>query len=128
MYALAMIIDDSPLERFLGEILIKNSGFAREVISFNSPIDALTYFAQPETGGHVLPDVIFVDIYMPMMNGFGFLDEYLKLPQAVQEYCKVVMISSTRSPEDYAEMKKYPAIRAFLSKPLSEGALRGLVL
>ncbi len=128
MYATAMVIDDSALERFLAEILIKNSGFAKEVACFNSPVDALVHITEPGKDDSVLPDVIFVDICMPMMNGFGFLDEYLLLPEAVRRHCKIVMMSSTRSPEDYAQMKKYPVISAFLPKPLSEAALKGLVL
>lgn len=127
MYGTVMVIDDSAIERFLAETLIRNSRFAQKVISFNAAADALALLASQANTPTTLPDVIFVDIYMPLMNGFQFLDEYLQLPEAVHQHCKVVMISSTRSQEDFSEMKKYPVIRCFLTKPLSEAALTGLV-
>lgn len=128
MYGTVMVIDDSAIERFLAETLIRNSRFAQKTISFNAAANALDMLTSSAHDTSLLPDIILVDIYMPLMNGFQFLDEYLKLPENVQQHCKIVMMSSTRSPDDYAQMKMYPVIHSFLAKPLSEAALTGLAL
>jgi CheY-like chemotaxis protein len=124
MYQRVMVIDDSVLERFLAETVVKSSGFAKEVISFNNAPDALVYLEREEN----LPDVILLDIQMPVMTGFEFLDKYVQLPDAIQQHCKIIMFSSSLADEDMARVKKYPAVRKYLAKPLSEELFRGLEL
>ena len=63
--------------------------------------------------------MIFLDIYMPMMSGFEFLDKYMELPEAVRDQCTVIMISSTFRIEDSQRMSVYPAVKKFLYKPFS---------
>ncbi len=57
------------------------------------------------------------------MDGFDFVESYMKLPSLLRDNCKIVMISSTNSPEDFARISTYPAIALFFSKPLSEKIL-----
>ena len=115
-----MIIDDSPLERYMTETIVKRSLSAVKIISFPSASAAIEHLrALPAIEGS-FPSVIFLDIYMPVMNGFDFLDEYAAFPENVRERCKIVMFSSTENDEDHARMRKYKDIYKFLSKPLSD--------
>lgn len=125
MYKTIVIIDDSPLERFLAETLAKSSGFAQVVIPFATAAEALAYLADPAA---TMPDIILVDIQMPLINGFQFLEEYGKLPEEATGSCKVIMFSSTLAPEDKARVKSYPVVKAFIEKPLSEKKFRELIL
>jgi len=126
MYHKAIVIDDSLLERFLAERIIKNSLFAKEVMTFNSPIDALGYLKTFDSNTDKLPDVIFLDIHMPVMNGFDFLNKFLELSADIKKHCKILMFSSTDAYEDHLRMRGYPIIRKFLTKPLSEEMLINL--
>jgi len=115
-----MIIDDSDLQRYLTETIVKRNLPVEQIVSFNSPIGALAYLHSIENYSDTFPKVIFLDIHMPLMNGFGFLDKYLEFPEKVREDCKIVMLSSTDSDEDHARMNDYPIIYKFISKPMSD--------
>lgn len=128
MYNTVMIIDDSSMERFLTEVRMKNCRFAEHIMSFNSGIEALRHLVSLESSGLKFPDIIFLDIHMPLMNGFEFLDKFLEFSDEIKEQCKIVLFSSTDASEDHARMKTYPIIRKFLSKPLSNDMLNELVL
>ncbi len=124
MYNTAMVVDDSALERFLAETIMKGARFAEKVISFNNGPDALAHLQKTEQ----LPDVILLDIQMPLMTGFEFLEEYMQLPENIQQHCKVVMFSSTLADEDMTRIKQYPFVKKYFSKPLAEDMFRGLEL
>ena len=128
MYNTVMIVDDSNLERFITEVRMKKCRFAEHILSFNSGIEALRYLWPVERVGVKFPDIIFLDIYMPLMNGFEFLDEFLKFPDEIKKHCRIVVFSSTDAPEDHARMKTYPIIWKFLSKPLTDRILTELIL
>ena len=128
MYDTVMIVDDSMLELFIAETRMKQWQFAKQILVFNSGIPALAYLQSLENNVDIFPEIIFVDIYMPIMNGFEFIDKFLGFSDEVKERCKIVIFSSSDAPEDYARMKEYPIIRKFLTKPLSEKMLNELVL
>lgn len=125
-YKRVMIIDDDKLYRYTSEKFILNSEFADEVMvrhdASEVPGELLTLLATPEA----LPEVILLDIHMPVMDGFAFLDQYEKLPSEIQDNCCIVMISSTESPEDLARIKTYPSIRMFRNKPLTDITLNDI--
>jgi two-component SAPR family response regulator len=125
MHNVVMVIDDSRLELVLAENKIKKSRFAKEVITFNSPIDALEHLNKLAYDPDKLPNVIFLDIYMPLMNGFDFLDKFLEFSDDIKRRCKIVMFSSTNASEDHQRMKSYP-VSKFLTKPLTKEMLENL--
>ena len=80
MYHAVMIIDDCELQRYINETMVKRSLSAEQVMSFNSPKAALIHLRSLAIYSDVFPDVIFLDIHMPEMDGFDFLDRFLEFP------------------------------------------------
>ena len=113
-------------------MVIKKAGFAEEVITANNGKDGLAwfsaYFSKNNTStDRVPPRVIFLDLNMPVMNGWDFLEDYLmkyadRLPQT-----KVVIVSSTVNPEDFSRANRYNIVIDFINKPLTTDGLEELM-
>lgn len=116
-YSKVMLIDDNSLDNFINKKLLETNGFAEEVTAYQMATEALT-FLQKATVGE-LPDVIFLDIMMPVMDGFQFLDEFAKLPEQLQRQCKVILLSTSESFKDLNRANKNRFVRKFLNKPLT---------
>ncbi|WP_259952545.1 response regulator [Sulfitobacter mediterraneus] len=113
----AMIVDDEPFDQMMYERILKRSGLVDQVIGFQYAAEALDYLARPDRSK---VDVIFLDINMPRMNGFEFLEAANRdLGPAFVKVC-VVMLTTSIAPEDRARAASYDAVRDFISKPLGK--------
>ena len=114
------MIDDDQVNNFVCESIIRNENFADEVISFEWAEDALKYLYEASDKGHAhFPDLIFLDINMPGMDGWSFIDEYRKLPQQATASCCLFMLSSAVDRKDILTAKSNDEVKEFFSKPLS---------
>lgn len=110
------LIDDSAFDLFIYEKLLIKSGITNSVKTFNSARDALKHLvAQAES----LPDIIILlDLQMPDMNGFEFIDEFDHLPEALRQKVRIFMLSSTIDTRDIEKAKASQHIIDLLPKPL----------
>jgi CheY-like chemotaxis protein len=118
-----MIIDDDDLSRLLAEKLIKKFDFADEVVECATAIEGLNYL---NTNSFALPEIIFLDINMPVLNGFEFLDKFEKLNNTVKEHCAIIMLSSSVDTDDIKRAEADKHVRFFLSKPLTLANLKAI--
>ncbi|HAP00287.1 MAG TPA: response regulator [Bacteroidetes bacterium] len=122
-----LLIDDNEINNVMHERLIEIAGFGEKIVVMPSGVDALTYLKNEVVNDlSKVPDIIFLDIRMPIIDGFGFLAEYVQLPETITRKPKVVMLSSTLDEQDYDKAKGFPQVVSFLVKPLSVDKLSAL--
>jgi two-component SAPR family response regulator len=122
-YHKVLIVDDSRIDRFLAEKIISKHSFAEEIVSVDSAKGALDYLTNYTEDDQALPDLIFLDINMPEMNGFEFLEKYKELPENIKRKCIIIMLSSSLHPEDKEFALQSPYVCQFLNKPLTKQKL-----
>src|SRR5436853_4766920 len=111
-----MVVDDCETERLFTSYNINKHRFAEEVILKGSPTDALAYLKLLADAPELFPKFIFLDIHMPEMDGFGFLEEYEKIPETMRKNCSIIMLSSTFDEGDVERAKKNKLVNQFLNK------------
>jgi len=122
-----MLIDDDAITNMINTKIIKiNSDFdVYDYLNAKRALEHLTQWSQsvPEK----LPAIILLDINMPIMDGWEFLEEFQKLPKIVLEKSKLYMLTSSIDLEDIEKAKTYPVVMEFISKPLSVDKLRNII-
>jgi len=121
----ALLVDDNEIDNFINERIIQTSGFAEQVIIKNSTDSALEFLRSgpPEED---FPGVIFLDLNMPGKDGFVFLREFDALPADVKGKTRVVVLSSSISPDDINKASTNPHVLKYINKPLSEKYLEAI--
>jgi CheY-like chemotaxis protein len=124
-YQRVMIIDDSELDRFIIEKFIKHTNFANEIIMCSTGNAALAYLTSIADLSQ-LPSIIFLDINMPVMTGFDFLEEYDKLPENTKRQ-NIIMLSSSINQDEIKKATSNPYVLKFMGKPIIKDALENLL-
>ena len=122
-----MIIDDNNIDLYITKRLIIKNNFGKEVLEYNAAAEALKYLQDNQDNIPMLPLIIFIDIYMPEMSGFEFLEAYDKLPVTLKKYCKVFIISSTIDDKDIERSLLDKNSTAFQVKPITKEFLDGIL-
>ena len=125
---LILLIDDDYPTNCFNEMMIEDEGVAEEIRSIQSAGEALDYLANRgkyENNGMVYPspDLIFLDINMPIVDGFVFLYEFEKFNEIVRNKCKVIILSSSDNKRDIDKIVNNNHVIKFITKPLTEVAL-----
>lgn len=114
-----MLIDDDRATNFLHEIVLEKADCAKTIKSLQSAEEALVYLKTKVNGKNPQPELIFLDINMPRMNGWEFLDEYHKLEDYEKGGVVVVMLTTSLNPSDSEKAKEIVDVKQFLNKPLT---------
>lgn len=117
-----IVIDDSKLDCFIAEKIIKNTGKSESIKSFLQAKDALQYIsaAPIDDQAHT---IIFVDIQMPVMNGFEFVEAFEQLPSNITTHYTIYVISSSINENDLNRVHNFSSVKQFLNKPLTSNNL-----
>jgi CheY-like chemotaxis protein len=130
-YRTVMLIDDNEIDNLINQKMIEAASVTENIYTHTgakSAIEFLKNMEKLDVADQVLPDVIFLDIDMPLMDGFQFLDEFEKLTMVAKKKCKIVMLTSSINPQDFNRSKKYENVKLYLNKPLSHESIVKLEL
>lgn len=122
-----MLIDDNESDNFFHELTIENSNCAKKIISFDLAQNALAYLKNIEEPDYIQPDIIFLDLNMPRMNGWEFLEVYEKLDDAIKSRMVIIMLTTSLNLDDRERAKQFSAIKEYRNKPLTEEYMEELV-
>lgn len=120
-YKTCLLIDDNYIDNFVTRRILESSNFAEHIVVQQSATDAITAIRDG-----LKPDVIFLDLRMPLMNGFEFLQEYDKLKNHDKSSTKIFMLSSSLDPVDVKRSGQNKYITQFIHKPLTQKILEEL--
>jgi len=123
-----LLIDDDEINNFISIKLIKKALSNAEISScLNGKLAIEELTEMQKNSPEKLPDFILLDINMPIMNGWEFLDEYKRLNIDTTGKSKIFIISSSVFSNDISRAKSYPLVKNFISKPLSVEKIREML-
>src|SRR5690606_32170692 len=109
------------VNNFIAGMTVKNSGVTLNIETCTNGLEGLEFILDMANSNITkLPEVILLDINMPVMDGWEFLEEYEKLLPSIKQKINIYMVSSSVHTEDIQRSKQYPYIKDFISKPLSK--------
>jgi CheY-like chemotaxis protein len=126
-----LLIDDDEITLMICELVIKKENFAKEVVKLKNGLEGINYFrglldCNGETNGEAPPELVLLDLNMPVMNGWDFLEEFSESLEGKFPDTKVCVLTSSVDPFDFSHSRIYNSVIGFISKPLTPDALAEL--
>ena len=121
------IIDDDDIYQFTMSMTLETFTGVDKIIALYDGAEALDYMLDHLNKEEELPDIIFLDINMPIMDGFQFMEEYIKIKPKVGKKITIYMVSSSVDPKDIERAKKINEISDYIVKPIKESQLETII-
>lgn len=112
------IIDDDPISVFGIKRSMKETNFSDNVVVYTNGQDALDGLTKMIDEGKKLPSIIFLDLNMPIMDGWEFLDDFIKIPNTNTASVIIFIVSSSMDPRDIIKAKSYNMVSNYILKPI----------
>jgi CheY-like chemotaxis protein len=118
------IIDDDKIYQFMLTRLIKNNMLSERIVTFMDGEKAIQYLSENKANTKNIPDIIFLDINMPIMDGWQFLEEYANIKAELKKKIVIIMLSSSVNPIDVERANKITEIADYIVKPIKSEELK----
>jgi CheY-like chemotaxis protein len=116
-----LLVDDDEPTNFLNKLILEEMDCARHIKVAENGVRALEYLQKTNEGdeNYPLPELIFLDINMPAMNGWEFLERYSKLLKEQKAEVVIVMLTTSLNPDDRQKANEFAEVTGFENKPLT---------
>ena len=125
---LLALVDDDDTFVFITKKIIEKTNHVKEIKVFGNGLDALNYLKENLNSEYKLPEIIFLDLSMPIMDGWQFLDEFTNLETPKTNKIIIYVCSSSISPHDIMKAKKMSAVTDFIIKPVTKDKFSEIIL
>ncbi len=122
------IVDDDDLYQFTTTLLLKNTDLVNKIIVFSDGLKAINFLKDEMGNIENIPDILLLDINMPIMDGWGFLEEYLLIKHMMPKTVVIYMVSSSVDDRDILKAKSISALSGYLIKPISIESIMKVIL
>ena len=119
-----MLIDDNEIDIFINQKVLEFNDFAESVINIQVAQEAIDLLQKGNEDD--IPDIIFLDLNMPIVDGFKFLFEFSKMKDEVRNRVKIIVLTSSDNVRDKEKVAANPDVIAYVSKPLTDSKLEAL--
>ena len=123
-----MLVDDDSNDNYFHEREIRKVKPDTIFIEMTTGLDALEYLKSNKDKRDMLPDLLFLDINMPAMDGWEFLEAYNKLDIELQSGVIIIMLSTSGNPEDITKAMTFSCVSDYLTKPLTREIMESIIL
>lgn len=113
------MIDDDQIYCYLAKTTLEKTNLINEIKFFPNGLAAINYFKEIQDKGGVKPEIIFLDLAMPIMDGWEFLEEFEKLHDSFRENINLFIVSSSISPADIQRAATFNFVKNYLVKPIT---------
>ena len=122
-----LLIDDDPDDNYVHQLVIEGSGLCDTVRVVENGFKGLDYLEQTNRADSPIPDVIFLDINMPGMNGFEFLEHYRQLEESIRSRIVLMMLTTSTVWSDKHRGGLFDEVKGYLPKPITQDMLQTIV-
>lgn len=117
------IIDDDDIFVYITKKAVEQTNIVQQIKVFGNGKDAIDFFKENTDNPDLLPEIILLDLSMPIMDGWQFLQEYTKIKPKIQKKITIYIVTSSISPEDMKKAKSIDAVSDFIIKPITKDKL-----
>ncbi len=126
-FNMIFIVDDDPIHQQISQIMLERLGVTKQIMKFCDAEEVLTYLKQHLQDAAAMPDVILLDLNMPVMDGWDFLNEYATLYHQIPQKVRIYVLTSSIDEKDKERVGQYHFVNGYLTKPLAQGVMMKLL-
>lgn len=122
--SIVFIIDDDSIHHRIAQIIIEKYNLFDKYVSYTDPAKAIVALKENSKNPQSLPDVILLDLNMPTISGWDFLDLYEKIRPEIEKDIRIFIVTSSVDENDKIRSKTYFSVKGFIIKPISPDVIR----